>query len=248
MSASNRDEKIEAQLSVLLEFNTSDVTLDEIRERSPGEVGTGSTSPNEREKRVLGLAPALAWMLALIVLAGLGLGIGESVGGSGSHVASPKPQVPVQIKACSLLSNSEASQVLVEPVIVETPNDYICPYIGTRGMTEGTAPPGPPAPSVTIQTQRRALRPCRPSNDQCSMPTGSQLITVDGVRAIWSTREYDEGQGHEETMSTLAFTYQGHFVDIAFEFSHPDEPPWPSLSMVEKAMGYVVMNLKRLTS
>jgi hypothetical protein len=247
MSNADRDATLQAQLSVLLESNSSDVTLDEIRERAQSKSSMPSRTPSARHKRVRGLTPALAWMLALIVLAGLGLGIGESLGGSGSHVISPKHKVSV-LNPCSLLTRRQASELLGEPVIVETPNADICPYLGTKGTTEGTAPPGPPVPSISIETQRSELRPCRLTDDDCSMPNAPQPITVDAVRAVWTSRQYGEGQGHELTISTLALTYRGHFVNIAFEFSHPDEPSWPPLSMVEATMGDVVTNLKRLTS
>jgi hypothetical protein len=79
MSTTGKDRSIEEQLATLLDYNAPAVTIEEVREKAPA-----TTPANRREdrRRVVGLRPALAWMVGLLVLGVLGIGIGVGVGGT----------------------------------------------------------------------------------------------------------------------------------------------------------------------
>lgn len=95
MSTTGRDRSIEEQLSALLDYNAPAVTVEEVRENPPA---TTPAEPSENRRRVVGLRPALAWMLGLLVLCGLGLGIGVGVSGSTA-------KKPVSVAATGRLSD-----------------------------------------------------------------------------------------------------------------------------------------------
>ncbi len=80
------------QLRTLLPDEGYTITADEamasVDHRPVGSSMTSLQRPTVRGRRIVGLKPAIAWMLALLVLGALGLGIGVGVGGS-SRVEAP---------------------------------------------------------------------------------------------------------------------------------------------------------------
>ncbi|MGO9343410.1 MAG: hypothetical protein ACLP6E_12980 [Acidimicrobiales bacterium] len=102
MTTTGEDRSVEQQLSTLLDYNAPAVTIEEVRQMASAST---PAKPREAGRRVVGLRPAIAWMLGLLVLSALGIGIGVGVNGTTSNKPTSVTNKPHPLGGTGRLSD-----------------------------------------------------------------------------------------------------------------------------------------------